>query len=514
MAVEVESYLDTLKHLELIHEKRFFPEVEFIFKHAVTQDVAYQSLLSHRRNELHGAIGRAIEDIYQDRLEEQSAILAYHYGRSERQDKAVEYALLAADRAAGLYANAEAAVYYRQALEGLSRLADTVENRRARVDSVVKYVTVTWTAEEPGRNLARLSEAEQLTNSLLGQDSVLTTDRIRLARVHYWMGRICYVQGATRDAIGFYRQVLTVAKEHHAEDLLAIPSAVIGQALTVQGRFAEAAPLLESAIPLLEKQADWTEWIRCWGFLGVSRAARGYYAEGVVHAEKASAKADQVKHPTAIALSNIYLAFIHLLGGDPTQSLKAVDKILHVATQSGDRLLIYIGCGFQAWAQSRLGEHEAAIKSMAQSKSVGQVLGTRLLLAEWFAAAEAEIALRGGHIQDAQRLAEDAFNTAHAAGNLFAEGVAQRVWGQALSLLQPDASGDVDSHLTVSVETLTAGQCVVELARTHVAWGQVNVTRRQTSAARDHFEKARQQFEASGSTAEALAVRHAIATLH
>ena len=57
----------------------FFPELEYIFKHAVIQDVAYQSLLTQRRQELHGAIGRAIEELYADRLEEQATILAYHY---------------------------------------------------------------------------------------------------------------------------------------------------------------------------------------------------------------------------------------------------------------------------------------------------------------------------------------------------------------------------------------------------------------------------------------------------
>jgi len=306
---------------------------------------------------------------------------------------------------------------------------------------------------------------------------------------------------------------LTVAQEYHDEELLAIPAAVIGQALTVQGQFAKAAPLLESAIPLLEKQSQWTEWIRCSGFLGVSNAARGHYAEGVAYAQQASAKADEVKHPTAIALSRIYLSFIHLLGGDFAQTLEAANRILEVATQSGDRLLIYIGHGFQGWAQSRLGEHDAAKMSMAQSKSVAQALGGRLLLREWFAAAEAEIALRGGQVHDALSLADHAVAIAHASGNLFGEGVAQCIWGQALAVLQPEAWDEADSHFALGVETLTAGECVVERARTHVAWGQVKLARRQGSAAREHFERAREVFEASGANAEALAVRRAIATL-
>src|SRR5262249_56024397 len=99
-----------------VHEPRSFPELEYTFKHAVTQDVIYQSLLAKRRNDLHGVIGRAIEDLYADRRDEHAPILAYHYARSEQQEKAIEYALIAGDQAARLYANAEPPTYYEQPL--------------------------------------------------------------------------------------------------------------------------------------------------------------------------------------------------------------------------------------------------------------------------------------------------------------------------------------------------------------------------------------------------------------
>ena len=115
-ATELQPALETLKHLELIHETRLFPEVEYRFKHAVTQEVAYQSLLEGQRQELHGAIGQAMEDMYTERHSEQATRLAYHYARSTHQNRAIPYVLLAGDQAARLYANAEATTYYTQAL--------------------------------------------------------------------------------------------------------------------------------------------------------------------------------------------------------------------------------------------------------------------------------------------------------------------------------------------------------------------------------------------------------------
>jgi predicted ATPase len=75
--------LRELKALEIIYELGMIPEPAYVFKHAVIQDVAYNSLLMRRRKELHGAVGAAIEELYRDRLAEHYAELAYHFNRGE-----------------------------------------------------------------------------------------------------------------------------------------------------------------------------------------------------------------------------------------------------------------------------------------------------------------------------------------------------------------------------------------------------------------------------------------------
>ena len=76
MREELKSYLLNLQGLEFIYEKQLFPELEYIFKHALTQEVAYNSLLLKRRKEIHEKIGEAIEELYPDRLEEFYEMLA------------------------------------------------------------------------------------------------------------------------------------------------------------------------------------------------------------------------------------------------------------------------------------------------------------------------------------------------------------------------------------------------------------------------------------------------------
>ena len=100
MSEDLKASLLNLQGLEFIYEKQLFPELEYIFKHALTQEVAYNSLLLKRRKEIHEKIGQAIEELYSERLEEYYELLAYHYVRSDNKLKAVEYLSLANRKAA------------------------------------------------------------------------------------------------------------------------------------------------------------------------------------------------------------------------------------------------------------------------------------------------------------------------------------------------------------------------------------------------------------------------------
>jgi class 3 adenylate cyclase/tetratricopeptide (TPR) repeat protein len=121
-----------LRSLELIYEKSGVPELAYMFKHALTHDVAYAGLLLQRRRQLHRTIGLAIEELYGDRLAEHWETLAHHFHRAEAWPKAFDYLVKAADRARAAYANAEAVHFYRLALETAERI-DVPRERRAEL---------------------------------------------------------------------------------------------------------------------------------------------------------------------------------------------------------------------------------------------------------------------------------------------------------------------------------------------------------------------------------------------
>ena len=121
-----EDFLRELTALELIHERRRFPELAYMFKHALTQDVTYASLLVERRKELHGLIGRAIEELYADRLPEHFETLAHHFSRAENWERALDYLLKAAGKATQAFGLRQALELYTEALVVADRCREPV----------------------------------------------------------------------------------------------------------------------------------------------------------------------------------------------------------------------------------------------------------------------------------------------------------------------------------------------------------------------------------------------------
>jgi class 3 adenylate cyclase/tetratricopeptide (TPR) repeat protein len=159
------ALLSRLTASELIQEKGVFPEMTYRFKHALTQEVAYSSLLIERRADLHRRIGTGIEELYGDRLAEQYEVLAYHFEKGEAWPKALEYILKAADKAARAFATREAIALYERAEAAADRLgkdvgaATRMAIHRAKAELYLLVSDFTLAYAEGGRVLGLAREA-------------------------------------------------------------------------------------------------------------------------------------------------------------------------------------------------------------------------------------------------------------------------------------------------------------------------------------------------------------------
>ena len=130
----------TLQRAELIREAARVPELEYIFRHDLTRDSAYNSILLRERREFHGRVGQAIEEIFVGRLEEQSYLLPHHFYQAGDTQKALIYSVMAGEMAENVYANDEAITHYTRAIEiakprDLGDMSDEILERIGRLRS-------------------------------------------------------------------------------------------------------------------------------------------------------------------------------------------------------------------------------------------------------------------------------------------------------------------------------------------------------------------------------------------
>jgi class 3 adenylate cyclase/predicted ATPase len=186
---ELERMLGNLQSGEFIYEQPAFPNPEYTFKHALTQEVAYNSVLTERRKFQHERTAAAMESLYADRLDDYLSELARHYRYGVSTDKALRYAQLAAEQAMRRGAYPEAASLIETALKLLDKLPEGDHRLRAEltlrtIESMVAYVMQGGASQERERPIRRMCELGEK----LGERDQLLRGLTALASLHFNRG--------------------------------------------------------------------------------------------------------------------------------------------------------------------------------------------------------------------------------------------------------------------------------------------------------------------------------------
>lgn len=461
------------------------------FRHNLFQKYLYGTLDPVERAYLHEDVGQVLEELYGERAESIAVQLAHHFGAAGNAERAAHYGELAGDAASAAYAYGEARLHYVSSLRRLTSLDGTLDARRRRVAVTTKLARVSYLVASPEETLHYLRDAEPVA-AALAEESGASADRLLLARVHYWIGRYLFMVNAPKEAITFYRRVLEASPSLGDAELIALPSSVIGRALVSQGYFAQAVPLLRQAVEPLEAIGGTVEWIHTLGFLCSALAGQGEITEALQWSDRALARAREIRSLTHQALSYVHRWAAYMQAGDVPGMLEVGGTLVASAEEAGDHMTLYVGLGFLAWSHAAAGQFQEALATMQRCRARARDLGAQLVVADWFASVDAEIALGLGRPADAAQLAAQAVTMARSLDGVFAEIRAQRVWGQALAATDapPD---DVDAHLASAVRAAEAGGAWPEAARTEAAWAELCEARRDRGAAFAHYRQAAQR---------------------
>jgi class 3 adenylate cyclase/tetratricopeptide (TPR) repeat protein len=431
---ELNRMLNDLQLAEFIYEQPSAGDVEYTFKHALTHDVAYKSLLTERRRLSHERTAQAIENLFPERLEDHLTELAYHFDNAGNAAKAVEYLARSGQRAAEQGAHSEALDCFTKALESLRGLPESRARDRQELDLQMALSWSLYMARGPRASPEResaLARARELGEQL-GENAKLMEALLALAALH-----------ANRRDFGIARElaerVVAMAQQAKAPAMLVGAHYVLGGPIRFStGQFPAAREHLERAVELLGAGPSRN---RNYGALFAQIAPNmlvgvlvilGYPLTALSKAHELLAAARLSSDPFYIAGALFGDLMHHLLLRDTRMLAERADAMLSIATEHEIPIHLIVATFFRGWAMAAAGRGEESIAEMRRSISdlvVAEALSTALMLVSL-----AETCGKNGRVEEALDLVAKGLATAEQTGMRVAEAELHRLKGELLMI--------------------------------------------------------------------------------
>jgi class 3 adenylate cyclase/tetratricopeptide (TPR) repeat protein len=389
--------LDALTQQDLIHPLRVVPEPAYLFKHALVQDVVYETLLLSQRKELHEQVGAAIEVLYPDRLEEHCEALAGHYSQSEDVEKAVEYLEKAGDKAAAVFPVRDAVRRYAAILQRLQGLGAEVDRKRKRIAVNIKLIDVGRTQPSP-EFFAFLDESIRYARDL--------QDQAAHAQLSWARGRLLWMLGNVREGHEQLVSALGLARELNLPALIQMICVELVNVKTQMGMFSEAIDHLHLAfeIPAAQRNPGLDINARYFGSWPLSMM--GKFREAMDFVSEALSQAETLRNVFLLAWSHFWLGFHGSILGDWNASLKAYGNALPHFQRMEDLLGTALCVWYRGYAHAMAGDMNSAIEDFSRGRELLDKSGSTL--ARTYALAwEAEARFIFGQIERALSTAEE-----------------------------------------------------------------------------------------------------------
>jgi class 3 adenylate cyclase/tetratricopeptide (TPR) repeat protein len=498
-ADRLEEMLRELNRLEFVNERVVADGSVFIFRHALTQEAVYGSLLERQRRIHHGAVGQALEELYSGRVDEVAELLAFHFGRSDDAEKAVDYAISAAVKAGRAWANSEALTYFEEALRRVATLPDTKPNRLRRIDAVLKQAQVKYALGQYPEQIRALEEIRQTLEE--------TDDPHLRATWHYWTGFLHSVSGGRPEvAIEHCREAGKIASASGLEEIDAFAASCLAQVLMVAGNLHDALEAGERAVSSFEARADpWWATLTLWhltaiaNYLGEWQASLDYCKRGLEH---------------GIALNDVRLKAVswtrmgvaHIVRGDIERGLQCCNEALALTPIPRDTAWASVVRGYGKIKAGHVNEGIAELSAGLAWFESSRMRWTHVIGAVWLA----EGHLRRGDCATARPLIEDLLSTTRSAGYFHYEGRACWLMGECLA---GEASAAAEDYVATATRIFEQVGARNDLAKAIVTRAALRQRAGDVTTARQLLHQAHAIFRALGTRDEPIRVEAALAAL-
>ena len=432
---EVQRGLTHLQAAEFLYETRLFPDPEYTFKHALTHDVTYGTLLEDRRNALHARIVGAIERAYPDRLTEHVERLAHHAARGELWEQAVTYLRQAGAKALARSANREAAAYFDQALTALQRLPETRERLEQAIDLRFDLRTALFPLGEFEQTLGFLREAEALAKTL--------DDQRRLSRLSVYLCQHFILTGHPKEALGFGQNAQAIADSLRDVSLQVTGTLYFGAACLYVGDYRQAEDRLLNVLQLLEGDLS-RERLGLAGFpvlmarsyLTWTLADQGKFMEGIVQSQEGLRFAEPLDHPYSLVATYWTLACLHITRGELGDAVRLLERGLTLSREWNLTFFSVQQTATLGYAYTLSGRMGEGIPLLEHALSAGETMGFAIYQPLYLVYL-GEAYVLADRLEDALEFAGRALTLARERGQRGCEALALRLLGEATSRRGP-----------------------------------------------------------------------------
>ena len=370
----VQRGLTHLQAAEFLYETRLFPDPEYTFKHALTHDVTYGTLLQDRRKTLHARIVGTIERAYPNRLTEHVERLAHHATRGELWEQAVTYLRKAGAKALARSANREAVSCFEQALTALGHLPDTRERLEQAIDLRFDLRTALFPLGEFERIAGYLREAEGLAGTL--------DDQRRLGQLSVYLCHNLVITGHPTDALGFGQNAQGIAESLGDVSLQVTGNLYLGMACLRTGDYRRAEDLLLKVLQSLEGDRSRERFglagfpaVMASGYLTGVFADRGKFQDGIVHGQEGIRLAEALDHPYSLAHVCWFLAYLQIIRGDLSHAVGLLERGVALSHEWNLTFLSFQHTGSLGYAYALSGRMAESIPLLEHALSAVETMG-------------------------------------------------------------------------------------------------------------------------------------------
>jgi tetratricopeptide (TPR) repeat protein len=446
--VELERMLLVLQSAEFIYERPIFRDIGYTFKHILTQEVAYNSLLNERRRPLHERVGVAIETLFKDSLEDHVDDLAYHYSRSGNLRKAVGYLHSAGRQLAQRSAYSAALVYLNQSLKLSQDLPRDRDSSRfeLRVQLAIARslgFTKGWAAPEVestfllARNLcSQFGNTPELFSVLAG------------------LRQLYFQRQDFATARQLAEEIIALGEQMRDANALARGYGSLGQILYCMGDLTGARERCEQAIAVPVSSSDTEREISgpktyALSFLALVLWWLGYPDQALKVSHVALATAEMLSQPFSLATALFLASIISEVLRDELRSLELTQRAIVIASQRGFSTELAISTFFRGRALAGLERVDEGIDEMRHGITLFNSTGAGM--PSYMAVPLADAYGKSGRPEEGLNLLVHAQEAAHKTGELFYEPELCRVRGHLLLLQKSRSDSEAEDSFRAAI---------------------------------------------------------------